>query len=83
MSGALAHFRLIAAAICLDGDVLEEDITFGEVRELLAELDDTRRLLSRLSAQQGLPTLEEVHTRINKAMSDIEESYARLWFNKS
>ena len=42
---ALAHIRSIANAICDDNDVIVEGVTFGEVRELLARLDDTNRLL--------------------------------------
>jgi hypothetical protein len=80
MSEALQHFRSIAAAICSDSDVLEEDITFGEVRELLAELDGTRRLLraaSRELGHQGF-RLDEAHARLRRGMSQIEESWAEL-----
>jgi hypothetical protein len=68
MSEALQHFRAIAGAFRPDSDVLEEDITYGEMRELLAELDDTRRLLRTASRELGQQDfqLEEAHARLRR-----------------
>ena len=50
---ALTRFRSIAGACRPDSDVLEKDITFGEVRELLAQLDDTKHLLRAAGRELG------------------------------
>jgi hypothetical protein len=68
MSETLQHFRAIAGALSNDSEEIWHAITYGEVRELLAELDDARRLLRAASRELGQQDfqLEEAHARLRR-----------------